>query len=104
MAGDFFLWTLAGATAAAAIALLAVLYRRTREGQPGPARLRSRAQPQGRAALEAATEDDELDAAWGDPRADDDLDFAKICPACGLRYGLESRTCPRDNSELAAIN
>ncbi|MBW2452923.1 MAG: hypothetical protein JRI68_00335 [Deltaproteobacteria bacterium] len=104
MAGDFFLWALAGATAAAAIALLAVLFRRTRREQHEPGGLRSSAVRGRRGPPEAATEDEEPDGAWGDLRTDDPPDLAKICPACGLRYGLESRTCERDNSELAAIN
>ncbi len=104
MAGDFFLWALAGVTAAAAIALLAMIVRRPRWEQ-----LERAAQPIGEgarrgAALETTTRDEEPDGAWGAPQVDDDPDLAKLCPACGLRYGLESRTCERDNSELAAIN
>jgi len=108
MAGDFFLWALAGATVAAAIALLVLLFRRTRPG-PFASERRLDAGPRGRSsgpdrAWEAADPDDEPDADWGDPRGDGDPDLAKICPACGQRYGLECRTCDRDNSELAAIN
>ena len=33
-----------------------------------------------------------------------DDELAKICPACGSRYGHQFRTCARDNSELAALN
>jgi hypothetical protein len=30
--------------------------------------------------------------------------LAKICPACGSRYGAQHRVCTRDESELATIN
>ena len=33
-----------------------------------------------------------------------DLPFAKICSACGKRYRVDYSTCPRDDTELSALN
>ncbi len=94
MAGDFFLWVLAGATVAAGIALLVVLFRRPQPLMAKPKRSGSHAE-------QARSQPDDL---MGDDEPDDGHELAKICPTCGLRYRHEFRTCQRDNSELAAIN
>ena len=104
MVGDFFVWALAGATAAVAIALLAVLFRRPQRPQLVPREPVREARGSEADDDDAAMENEEIGPTWGDPRGEDDPDLAKICPSCGQRYGLESRICERDNSELAALN
>ncbi len=94
MAGDFFLWILAGATVAAGIALLVAFLRRAHGAPEAPKLSRG---------LAAVVPSQANDFAGGG-EADENSEAAKICPTCGSRYGHEFRTCKHDNSELAAIN
>jgi hypothetical protein len=94
MAGDFFLWILAGATLAMGLVLLVAFRRRSRALPAVSKPSRGLTRRLGAVPSEPAEEDE----------ANEDLDLAKICPTCGSRYKHEFRTCKHDNSELAAIN
>jgi hypothetical protein len=100
VASQAFIWILGALTMATGITLVAMLVRRRRD------RLRARARrrrPIDAYAIPVALPAPSAAAAIETPSEHDD-ELAKICPACGSRYGHQFRTCARDNSELAALN
>jgi hypothetical protein len=96
VASQVFVWLLGALTALTGAVLAYMVVRRRRAMRPARARARRLIDDYARPAPP-------MPAAGADA-GDADEELAKICPACGSRYGHQFRTCARDDNELATLN